>query len=51
MQIGDNLHEMSDPVFFVCFFLGGGGVKKKKNIISLSSAEFAYRVIKVKVLI
>ena len=33
----------------ILFFFEGGGVKKKKNIISLSSAEFAYRVIKVKV--
>ena len=40
MQIvssGDNLHEMSKPT----------SVKNEKNIISLSSAEFANRVIKV----
>ena len=30
---GDNLHEVSDPIFFR---------KNKKNIISLSSAEFAH---------
>ena len=35
---GDNLHEMSDPVY----------VKNKKNIINLSSAENAQRVVKVK---
>ena len=43
MQIvsnGNNLHEMSNPVF-----LG----KNKKNIINLPSAEFAHRVINVKV--
>ena len=41
MQIvstGDNLHEMSNPVF----------LEKKKNIINLSSAELAKRVVKVK---
>ena len=41
MQIvsnGDNLHEMSIPVFLE---------KKKKNIINLSSAELAPRVVKV----
>ena len=36
----ENLHEMSDPIFW--------GKKNKKNIISLSSAEFAQRVVKVK---
>ena len=35
---GDNLHEISKPIFW----------KNKKNIISLSSAEFAQRVVKVK---
>ena len=43
MQIvssGDNLHEMSNPVTG----------KNKKNIINLSSAENAQRVVKVKVL-
>ena len=42
MQIvsnGDNLHEISNPVFWG---------KKEKNIINLSSAEFALRVVKVK---
>ena len=41
MQIvlGDNLHEMSNPVFW----------ENKKNIINLSSAENAQRVVKVKV--
>ena len=41
MQIvsnGDNLHEMSNPV----------SGKNKKNIINLSSAEYAQRVVKVK---
>ena len=41
MQIvssGDNLHEMSDPVFW----------ENKKNIINLPSAENAQRVVKVK---
>ena len=63
MQIGDNLHEMSNPVvvvfffflfffLFFCFFLGGGGAGaggggNKKNIINLSSAENAQRVVKV----
>ena len=37
---GDNLHEMSDPVY----------AKNKKNIINLSSAENAQRVVKVKCL-
>ena len=42
MQIaskGDNLHEMSKHIFWE---------KREKNIISLSSAEFAQRVIEVK---
>ena len=42
MQIvssGDNLHEISDPVF---------REKLRKNIISLSSAELAQMVVKVK---
>ena len=40
MQIvsGDNLHEMSDPVFWK---------KIRKNIINLSSAELAQRVLNV----
>ena len=38
MQIGDNFHEI------LILFSG----KDKKNIISLSSAEFAQRVLKVK---
>ena len=41
MQIvsnGDNLHETSDPVFFG---------KNKKNVISLSSAEYVWRMVKV----
>ena len=37
--VSDNLHEISDPVF---------RKKNKKNIISLSAAKFALRVIKVK---
>ena len=36
VSLGDNLHEMSNPV------LG----KNKKNIIDLSSAETAQRVVK-----
>ena len=42
MQIvssGNNLHEMSKPVFWEKF---------KKNTINLSSTELAHRVIKVK---
>ena len=39
VSIGDNLHEMSNPVFW-----------DKKNI-NLSSAELAKRVVKVKILI
>ena len=41
MQIvsnGDNLHEISNPVFWE---------KNKKNVISLSSVEFTQRVVKV----
>ena len=41
MQIvssGDNLHEISKPIFW----------KKSENIIDLSSAELALRVVKVK---
>ena len=41
MQIvswGDNLHEMSNPVFWL--------KKIRKNIINLSSAEFAQGVVK-----
>ena len=36
-SLGDNLHEMSKPVF----------LEKKKNITNLSSAELSTRVIKV----
>ena len=36
---GDSLHEKSNPAFWE---------KQEKNIISLSSAEFAQRVTKVK---
>ena len=36
--LGDNLHEVSDPIFKVKKL-------KKKNIICLSSAEFAYCVV------
>ena len=42
MQIvssGDNLHEMTKPIFWKN--------KEKKNIINLSAAEFAQRVVKV----
>ena len=35
---GDNLHEMSKPIFLE---------KKKKNLIQLSSAEFVQRVMNV----
>ena len=38
-SLGDNFHKMSKPFFLV---------KNDKNIISLSSAEFAQMVIKVK---
>ena len=41
MQIvstGDNLHEISKPIF---------SKKNKKNIVKLSSAELAQRVVKV----
>ena len=37
VSIGDNLHEMSVSVFWG---------KNKKNVISLSSAELAKRVVK-----
>ena len=43
MQIvfnGDNLHEMSNPVFSEKY------EKKKKKIINLSSAELALRMVK-----
>ena len=48
------LHEMSNPFFFgggggVCVCVGGGGgVGGGENIINLSSAEFAQRVVKIK---
>ena len=35
----DNLHKMSN-----CFFLGEKEKKKKKNVINLSSAEYASRM-------
>ena len=38
MQIGDNLHEMSNPA----------SRKNNKNIINLMSTEFAHKVVKVK---
>ena len=38
VSIGDNLHEISKPVFLE---------KNKKNIIYLSSAEIAHSVVKV----
>ena len=38
VSLGDNLHEISDPVFW----------EHKKNITNLSSAEFSQRVVKVK---
>ena len=37
VSIGDNLHEISNPVFW----------ENKKNIINLSSAELAQKVVKV----
>ena len=40
VSIGDNLHEMSNPVFWL--------IKNKKKMIYLSSAELAQRVIKAK---
>ena len=40
VSIGDNLHEVSNPVFW----------ENKKNTINLSSAELAYSAVKVKVL-
>ena len=42
---GDNLHEMTNPVFlsFFSFFF----LKNEKNITNLSSAELAMRVVKV----
>ena len=39
---GDNLHEMSRPVFWK---------KNKKNIISLSFAECAERIVKINIII
>ena len=38
--LGDNLHEISNPFFW----------KNKKNIISLSSAEYAHSMVSVKML-
>ena len=51
VSIGDNLHEMSKPVlletiYVNCQILFSG--ENMNNIISLSSAEFAQRVIKIK---
>ena len=40
VSIGDNLHEMSNPVFLE--------KKNKTNITDLSSAELAKRLVKVK---
>ena len=40
MSYGDNLHEMPKSIFW----------ENKKNIVSLSSAEFAQRVVMVKIL-
>ena len=40
-SLGDSLHGISKPIFW----------KDKKNIISLSSAEFAERVVKVNFLL
>ena len=39
MQTGDNLHELSKPVFW----------ENKKNAIIESSAEFAQRVVKINI--
>ena len=39
VSLGDNLHEMSNPVFW----------ENKKNIINLPSAESAQRVVKVNI--
>ena len=41
---GDNLHEMTNPVFLSFFFFF---LKNEKNITNLSSAELAMRVVKV----
>ena len=37
-SLGDNLHEMSKAIFW----------ESKKNIISLSSEEFAHRVLRLR---
>ena len=42
VSYGDNFNEMSNPVFWEKF-------KKKKNVINLSSAGLAKRVVKVKI--
>ena len=49
VSLGDNLHEMSYPVLCACVCRGWAewGVGKKKNIINLSSAEAAQKVVKV----
>ena len=39
VSIGDNLHEMSKPIFCK---------KGKKNVIDMSSTEFSQRLVKVK---
>ena len=44
MQIGDNLHEMSKPVFWE-------GVGEGVNVSNLLSAELAQRVVKVKLVL
>ena len=43
ISLGDNLHEMSKPLFFFFFF-----DNIRKTITSLSSAELAKKVVKVK---
>ena len=40
VSIGDNLHEMSNPIFWE---------KKKKIITNLSSPELAQREVKIKI--
>ena len=52
MQIGDNLHEMSNPVLeTICmkYQILFSGENKKNKITNLSSAELAQRVVKVKI--
>ena len=40
-----SFEEMSESIFCVCVWGGGGGGGNKKNIISLSSAVYAHRVV------